>query len=263
MKRRAFIGLTASATALAVLESHYGLALPLHPAEPGTVVRITALRLLTASPLQEMKDFYQNVIGFTIENEKTNELTVVAGATRITFVKTTEGRPFYHFAFNIPENKIDLAFEWQRVKTPIVRPSDNRVVHFAHWNAHSIFFLDPAGNLVEYIARHDLKNPAPGKFSVNDILYASEIAFIVDDVNATGTTVQQALDLTAYRPATDGFWPIGDEHGLLLMIRKGRVWASHPNQINKTDVFPTTVHIRSNQKNPLTLEGFPYEVMVK
>jgi catechol-2,3-dioxygenase len=32
------------------------------------------------------------------------------------------------------------------------------VVDYSHWNAHSIFFLDPAGTVVEYIARHDLKN---------------------------------------------------------------------------------------------------------
>ena len=39
------------------------------------------------------------------------------------------------------------------------------IVDYSHWNAHSIFFLDPGGNVVEYIARHDLKNGAPGAFS--------------------------------------------------------------------------------------------------
>ena len=69
------------------------------------------------------------------------------------------------------------------------------IVDYSHWNAHSIFFLDPGGNVVEYIARHDLKNGAPGAFSSRDILGTSEIALIVDDVPATVTHLRSALAL--------------------------------------------------------------------
>ena len=133
-------------------------------------------------------------------------------------------------------------------------------VDFSHWNAHAIFFLDPAGNLVEYIARHDLKNASAGDFSVKDILYLSEIAFIVSDVQDIGKQFLQNLSLKEYRPSSDGFWPIGDEYGLLLMINEGVIWTGHPGQVNKTSVFNTRAIINQHDRE-WKLNGYPYEVL--
>jgi hypothetical protein len=133
-------------------------------------------------------------------------------------------------------------------------------VDFSHWNAHSIFFTDPAGNLVEYIARHALTNAAEGAFTVNDILYASEIAFIVNDVQASGKEMMQALNITEYQAGSGGFWPIGDEHGLLLIIRKGREWSAPPGEKNVTDIFKTGAHIYTGTAKQFQFTGFPYTI---
>jgi catechol-2,3-dioxygenase len=232
-------------------------------ARPGL---ITALDLLTNVPLNEMKAFYGGLLGLPVTGQE-NELTVIAGESviRFTGIKEKTTRPFYHVAFNIPENKIQKAYAWQRKRTPIIHPNTegtrNEVVHFAHWNAHSVFFLDPAGNLLEYIARHDLENAADGDFTVKDILYASEIGLIVDDVISSGNVLQKELDLTQYREASAGFWPIGDESGLLLMIRKGREWSAHPGQSNKTGIFKTAVTIRNEGKRTWELPGYPYSII--
>ena len=159
--------------------------------------RILSLELLSGAPISAMKAFYGKTLDLAILKERADRFTVEAGETRMTFVTsadTASGRPpFYHFAFNIPENKILKALEWQKARTPMLPiPERNRaagfppeVVDYSHWNAHSVFFLDPAGNVVEYIARHDLKNGDSNAFSWGDILYASEIGLIVDDVAAT------------------------------------------------------------------------------
>lgn len=127
--------------------------------------RLLSLEMRTGAPLDAMKTFYGKTLDLGIAGERPGQFSVNAGDTRITFVHTadtTEGRaPFYHFAFNIPENKIVKALEWQKARTPMLAiPEANRaaghppeVVDYRHWNAHSIFFLDPAGNVVEYIAR--------------------------------------------------------------------------------------------------------------
>lgn len=268
MKRRAFLGFSASAAAIAFINAHSALAVTgCSPARAvmGQQARITMLRLLTTTPLATMKKFYAETIGFPV-SEMENELIVHAGETMIHFIPapSRDQRPFYHFAFNIPENKIQKAFEWQGKRTSIIHPSPdgvkNEIVNFAHWNAHSVFFLDPAGNLLEYIARHDLDNEAAGDFSINDILYASEIAFIVDDVIASGNLLQKEMELAAYRNGDPGFWPIGDESGLLLMIRKGRIWAGYPGLVNETTIFKTSVNIRSGSKKNWTIPGYPYEL---
>lgn len=231
------------------------------------------LELLSSAPLTDMKGFYHQALGLGVVAEKPGRLTVEAGRTRLTFLRPPagDGKPFYHFAFNIPENKAAAAREWQAKRTPLLPipaalrdptyPDD--VVHYRHWNAHSVFFFDPAGNVVEYIARHDLKNPAPGGFGPADILCASEIAFVVDDVPTAVTGLKEAVGLGEYRGASDQFAALGDEHGLLLVMRRGRLISFEAKEKKEVSVFPTVATVRGARTSKYTLPKFPYEVTVE
>jgi hypothetical protein len=198
-------------------------------------------------------------------------LTVTAGGTELLFTRDASGAapPFYHFAFNIPENKIVQAHEWQIRRSPLLPiPGTLRdpamppeVVDYRHWNAHSIFFFDPAGNVVEYIARHDLRNPASGSFGPHDILYASEIAFVVDDVLKAVPAVAAASRLSTYGTASEAFAALGDEKGLLLIMKRGRVISFEDPRRKAVDVFHTSVVISGIEGAPRRpLEPFPYEI---
>jgi hypothetical protein len=134
------------------------------------------------------------------------------------------------------------------------------VVHFRNWNAHSVFFLDPAENIVEYIARHDLKNDADGSFTKKDILHASEIAFVVDDVSAMAAGLQGAFNLSQYRTGGKSFRALGDEHGLLLVFERGRKLSLDHKVPKLADVFPTQVDIRSAAGRKYSSSDFPYEI---
>ena len=231
--------------------------------------RIRSLRLRTSTPLGEMREFYAGKIGFPLLRESAEEVTFRTGASRITFAAAPSGTeaPFYHFAFNIPENKILLARQWQvRRSALLVAPGHLRdpsmpkdVIHFRHWNAHSIFFWDPAGNIVEYIARHDLDNGAPGAFGLEDLLHASEIGLITDDVPALAAELRKAFGLEPYRSGSDRFLPLGDELGLLLVVRKGRKWGWGP-QRRAAEIFPTAVGLRGSGVGPLRPAELPYEI---
>jgi hypothetical protein len=237
--------------------------------------RILSLELSCAAPLAEMEAFYGKTIDLGILEERSDRFTIAAGETRLTFVQSSEivgGRPpFYHFAFNIPENKILQALEWQKARTPLMPiPERNRaagfppeVVDYRHWNAHSIFFLDPAGNVVEYIARHDLKNGDNSAFSWADILYASEIGLIVDDVPAMATKLADAAALTPYRGTSDQFTAMGDEYGLLLVMKRGRVIDFTSNPHSAVRVYRTGVNVRGVKAATHELTGFPYVLNVE
>jgi len=234
--------------------------------------RIRSLELLSAAPLAAMKDFYHQSLGLRVE-EKSERLTVHAGKTRLMFRKAPAdaGKPFYHFAFNIPENKIVAAHRWQKERTPLLpipkRLQDSKfpdeVVDYSHWNAHSIFFFDPAGNVVEYIARHDLGNAAPGEFRSEDILYASEIAFVVDDVAATATKLRQFAGVDQYRGASDQFAAIGDEQGLLLVMKRGRVISFDAPEKKAVSIFRTTAVVRGDRPTRYLVPDFPYEISIE
>jgi hypothetical protein len=232
--------------------------------------RILRLELLTSAPLGRMREFYHQALGLQVVDQGNDRLTIAAGDTRLTFVAAGPGggAPFYHFAFNIPEQKIRAARDWQRARTALLPipvtlreagyPED--VVSYRHWNAHSIFFFDPAGNVVEYIARHDLPDSTRGAFDSQDILYASEIGLIVDDVVGTAAGLSEALGLRPYRRGDDQFTALGDERGLLLVMRRGRILSFEAEERRAADVFRTAVGVAGAGRAAYAVPGFPYDV---
>lgn len=234
--------------------------------------RLRHLQLVSSVPLARMKEFYHGLIGLRLLEDTSDRFTIAAGQTRLTFLKpaANSGNPFYHFAFNIPENKVLAAHQWQKSRTPLLpipetlrdRKYPDEVVNYSHWNAHSIFFFDPGGNVVEYIARHDLSNASPGNFGRADILYASEIAFVVDDVVATATKLKEVAAVGQYKGASDQFAALGDENGLLLVMKRGRVISFQSPEKKAVSVFPTTAVVRGDQRGNYVFPDFPYEVVV-
>ena len=272
MDRRTF--LTRAGAAAGLLVAHRALPAAEPVQEKGsmnTAPRFASLELLTAAPIAGMTRFYRDTIGLRVLEEKKDRVTIACGATNVTFVAAgaAAGKPFYHFAFNIPENKIRAARDWQRERTPLLAvperlrdpdyPDD--IVDYSHWNAHSVFFFDPAENVVEYIARHDLGNAAPGGFGTSDILYASEIAFVVDDVPQAAGALRKVASVPQYRGGDEQFMALGDEHGLLLVFHRGRVISLASERTKAADVFPVVARVRGATSARPVLESYPYTIV--
>jgi catechol-2,3-dioxygenase len=273
--RRQFLTWTSSFAAFLAAHGSINADKPSKEFSPleGKRPRILSLELLCSAPLAKMRDFYHQLLGLRVMDEQADRLTLGAGGSRLTFVKAGpgEGKPFYHFAFNIPENKLLAARNWQKERTPLLPipprlrdpnyPGD--VVNYSHWNAHSIFFFDPAQNVVEYIARHDLQNCAPGDFSTRDILYASEIGLIVDDVPAMSAHVREVIGVKQYRGGDEQFTALGDEYGLLLVMKRGRVISFDAPEKKAVSVFRTVAAVCGGKPKRHLFPGFPYEICVE
>ena len=262
------------ASACALVSAHSGV--PLEQSQrtssiEGRGPRILGLELQSSVPLPELHTFYQDVIGLRVLQHRDNRLVIAAGATNLAFTQGSDTKAFYHFAFNIPENKIESALAWQKQKTAMLPiperlrdPNHSKeVVDYSHWNAHSIFFLDPAGNVVEYIARHDLKNESAGGFGTRDLLYISEIGLIVDDVIATASSVKPAVGVEQYRGGDEHFTALGDECGLLLIMKRGRILNFDPSSdATAAGVFRTSVKVRGAGDPSFDFNPFPYKILV-
>ena len=272
--RRCFLGWTSAAGAfLAAHECAEADQRRSDAAPAADSPRIRSLELQTAPPLAKMKEFYHSTLGLRVAEDKPDRLTIDAGQTRVIFrpADKDHGQPFYHFAFNIPENKLLAAHKWQSKRTTLLPiperlrdpkfPDD--VVHYRHWDAHSVFFFDPAGNVVEYIARHTLKNAAAGAFGSADILYASEIAFVVDDVTAGVAGLTESVGVGPYKSTSDEFAALGDELGLLLVMKRGRVISFDSPDKKAVTVYPTTATVRGDRKTTYKVPKFPYQVSVE
>lgn len=141
-----------------------------------------------------------------------------AGSTQLMFEEAEVGEePFYHFAFDIPCNQIKQAAEWLSERVELLSRDGETLIAFPDWNATSVYFHDPMGNIVELIARENLANEAEGEFTPEMLLRVSEIGW-----PATGMLTPD-FRLPAWRQY-EKFHALGSETGLVLVVEAGRPW---------------------------------------
>jgi len=123
--------------------------------------------------------------------------------------------------------------------------------------------VSSSGDVVEYIARHDLKNGDIAPFSWADILYASEIGLVVDDVATTAATLRDVATVSQYKGGNDQFMAMGDEYGLLLVMKRGRVIDFTANPENGVRVYRTAVTVRGPKASKHSFEDYPYRIDIE
>lgn len=189
-------------------------------------MRILELVLYTGE-VDSIDVFYRGVLELETQFGQ-NELRIQLPLTTLRFVSSaqTTHRPYYHFAFNIPENKIEESLDWLKIRkiSPVPDPSGHEIVDFKNWNAHSIYFMDPVGNVVEFIARHDLDNTAMGAFGSHSVLSVSEIGMPVKNVRQAYDIAHSGLGVERYSGNHTTFCPTGSEEGLLIITGRDRNW---------------------------------------
>lgn len=217
---------------------------------------------LHARDLAGQANFYSEVLRLPVATGD-GFVRVTAGTSVIEFVPAAAGtRPFYHFAFTIPENKLNDAMAWLEPRCPIsnIRNTHDKIMVFKSWRAESFYFDDPEGNILEFIVHHDLANGTSEAFSEKHILWESEIGLVVPDVPAAEQELEKALGLRYYIDHSPNFSPIGDARGLLIVVQKSRVWL--PTLDVHADVFPTEVELGGGKAGLLAPSGLPYRVTI-
>lgn len=257
LDRRAFLAWSACSAAHLALAGVPAFAATADKRE--STPRLRRLELRTEDPAG-LAEFYRGVLGLTVTSVG-SDVSVQAGPSTLHFTPGT-GRPIYHFAFNIPENKLSAAMAWMEDRAPLLIPSwqDSPVIHFRSLDAHSVYFNDPAGNILEFIAHHSLGNGRAGSFDPSDILYVSEIGLVVTDF-AMALRQLAAVDLKPYLEASEGFAAVGDPHGFLIVVAENRVWL--PTDDVRSAVFPTDVEFAAASDRRVVLPGHPYEIVGK
>ena len=215
---------------------------------------IKTLTLQTES-LKKVTEFYRDILGAPILAETTYSVTFAFGVTTLTFQEreVSDHPPRYHFAFNIPSNRIEEAEDWMTSKALLqyFTQYDSHIAEFTNWNARSIFFFDPAGNIVEFIARRDINVIATELFSSGQILSMTEIGIVFprNDFKARVANLMESYQLSYYtkQEPHDEFVALDDEHGLCIIVAEKRVWFGTEDM--EAEAFPVRVEIESNGMN--------------
>lgn len=187
---------------------------------------IKEINLLTADKAST-KNFYHHILQLPIAIEDNAFISFHAGLSLLTFHEVKEKKPVYHFAFNIPCNKIEEALHWLELKVKIITPdTEHKIVDFKNWNAKAIYFFDNAGNLLEFIARFDLQNEDVKKFTSNLIISISEIAVVTGNVLKTANDLIHSFNINYFtkQPHAEDFAALGDDDGLFILSKTGRNW---------------------------------------
>ncbi|MEO8512062.1 MAG: hypothetical protein ABI543_00750 [Ignavibacteria bacterium] len=215
---------------------------------------------LFANSIKDLRTFYSDVLGLTVSELDISKIKIKVGTTDLVFIQDKNTTPYYHFAINIPENQINEAIEWLKPKVSLIESDDSPLIDFPNWNAHSVYFYDPAGNIVELIARHDLDNSTTEPFSGKSFLNISEIGMPVEDVKAIHDKLSEKFGQNLWSGNLDTFSAIGDQNGLFIVVTTHRNW--YPTE-KPCNIYPLTIKIANENSAPAILEHPPYKIIAE
>ena len=116
---------------------------------------ILQLKLFTSN-LNAQRQFYSETLGLTLTSTSETHFSLSIGLTTLTFEENTNSTP-YHFAINIPSNKLNEALNWLKKRINVLSYEGVEIHRFEDWNANAIYFYDADKNIVEFIGRHNLE----------------------------------------------------------------------------------------------------------
>jgi catechol 2,3-dioxygenase-like lactoylglutathione lyase family enzyme len=168
-----------------------------------------------ASPT-DLRDFYNDELELPLEGDE-----IVIGETRLRF-RIEDGGAFYHFALLVPGDRFDAALAWAGGRVEIL----GDVFDFEFWNARAFYFHDPAGNIVELIAHHDLEeNGRGGALAAEELVGFSELGVVGDPPGLVRDLEQLGIELwdgTADESGSLAF--VGERGRTLIVAPLGRGW---------------------------------------
>lgn len=214
---------------------------------------------LKAQNLRQQRAFYVDLLGLPLLEETPTQLTLQAGATRLRFSAGRGSEGIYHIAFNIAENKLAEAKPWLEARLQLLEhEGQNSFTAQASWNAEMVYFYDADGNIVEFIARHNLPTTSSDPFGPESITSVSEIGYVVPDVEATVARLTRDLGLEPYGSTSSDFVPLGDAEGLLIVVSEGRHWFP---TTTPASVLPLELTLDRPQTSLYSEPDMPYRII--
>nr|WP_222439327.1 hypothetical protein [Sporosarcina sp. BP05] len=211
-----------------------------------------------------MKNFYIDILGFSLLIEDKSRFRIATGNSELEFIESEAvDHPFYHFAFNIPANKFKEAKLWTKERVKLAVEDNEDEVYFENLDAHALYFYDPAGNIVEFIARHSVSEESSKPFSIKSIFNISEMSLTVNDSIHASNQLNEidVHERDNEKVNRDGLNFMGEkENGIfLLLTQPGRKWLFSNK---KSMIFPLEITL-SNDQIIIINSGNEFEIYPK
>lgn len=209
-----------------------------------------------ASNFNKTREFYQFTLGIPGDFDQDDVFTLQIGTTQLSIVKSADTTPYYHFAFDIPANHFHEAKSWLETRTTLYREDGKDHVYFKTLDATSLYFEDPAGNVVELMCRFSHSQESRLPFSGSSLLAVSEMSLVSKDKRAVANQLLEAgiPSRNGEHVPDEGLTFMGEptESVYFLLVPEERIWyfSDKPSR-----VFPLEVELDNGTSVKMTANG--------
>lgn len=175
-------------------------------------------------------NFYKNILGFEVEFFEKNKISISAGSTQLIFEEDKMSNCIYHFAFLIPNQRLEEAIDFLGKKgIELLKRDGEKIIYFGTKENHTgraIYFFDEDGNIAEFIERASLNFESKSNFNINQIIKINEIGMPVDHPMEVSRKLinQFKIQLIDLHHLNDIFCWVGDFNGVFIVVKNGRNW---------------------------------------
>lgn len=207
--------------------------------------------LLYTNKLKELRRFYMNVLDLDIKTSNDDTFSLSIGSSELVF-KASEEAHFYHYAINIPGNQFSMLKFRLKERMSLNREGGRDEVYFSSFDADSMYFEDPAGNIVELIGRR--KNDLFGDPSFAEaFLNISEVGIVTSHLEELSDELQDiGLPLQGARLNKKSVNFFGRGEAFIILVAPERKWY-FSKQISQ--VFPLEISLSSGYHLKVNHEG--------
>lgn len=215
---------------------------------------------IASNNLAQQAAFYGQVLGLPVIRYTPARLGIQIGQSQLWFIAVPLGeQPRYHLAFNIPSNQYEAAYVWLKQRIALLHTSDGRDQFvFEAWRAEACYFADPQGNILELIARQAIP-AAQGTFGSHQFLSISELGLAGQPMPELRQLLIDKVGLAPFGDYDDQFTALGDDHGLFILVERGRIWMPGGEAACAAELIPVRV-LMEHAHQRYTISGAPYRV---
>jgi hypothetical protein len=213
----------------------------------------------------ELTSFYGDRLGLEAAEVKRDSLRFHVGGRNLTFARATgSAEPFNHFALLVPGNRFEEASRWMDDRLQLLPDpeSGDILFDFRNWDAQASYCLDPAGNIVEFIAHRGVaENASRGPFGPDELAGFSEVGLVVNDKLETAQTLASEVGLhiwdgDLYDPRRLVF--VGERARTLILCPVGRGWLPTDRP---AEMHPVEVVVKGSRTGGSLLPGSPHRIV--
>lgn len=209
-------------------------------------MKILQVNLVTHQ-IEEMKEYYTNMLEMKLSFEREDSFAVWAGNTRLVF-QSTEEQPYYHLCFRTNDRYFEEMYK--KLKPQLL--SDDKGETKLYWEGNQCYFLDPDGNVLEMLVRF----PEDQNKKWYDV---GEVGLPSKNVDELKKELLTSIN-NHFQEKLDDFRFFGDEKGVFVLTKEGRPW--YPTE-RPASVHPLEVYIAGSREEKIQSKSYPYTIVTK